>query len=271
LFLSEQGDVIAERTVFQTCNEAPMSLEATATGFVASGLSNDCSLNRTPWVMHWLADGTQTSATRLPRTGSTFSAACNGDCSQVHVLVHPVAATELTSFLVPVDSSFDGGDVNRNTFDAGVPIASFFPHGDDHSSLTFDGSSWLVTLAKTSYAPSAPGGIQVQGYSGITDGRSAVTLIPSQTDTALDNTTSAWTGDGFFVAKTEYPWRNYSGASPRFVALYRYARNGTLLERRVISTNAKDPQLAWAGGRVALSWVTTARPPTRHLLFLDCP
>ena len=55
--------------------------------------------------------------------------------------------------------------------------------------------------------------------------------------------------------------------------LYHFAPDGTLRESRTFEHSAYYPRLAWAGGRIAMTFtrVPASGNETRHLVFFDCP
>ncbi|MEZ4340896.1 MAG: hypothetical protein R3B82_30095 [Sandaracinaceae bacterium] len=92
-----------------------------------------------------------------------------------------------------------------------------------------------------------------------------------------------WTGDGYLVSAVTWSRSTGETSTPlsepsRFhVQLFHFAPDGAL---RATWRNEDDanlfPQMAWAGGRVAMTWTRipprgSAEEPRRYLRYLDCP
>ncbi len=87
-----------------------------------------------------------------------------------------------------------------------------------------------------------------------------------------------WTGDGWMVAVASFLYST-SYAFPTehsayHVELYHFAPDGTLREQwQNEAQPGYHPELAWAGGRVAMTWVraTGTANEERYLRYFDCP
>jgi hypothetical protein len=90
-----------------------------------------------------------------------------------------------------------------------------------------------------------------------------------------------WTGDGWLVAVTAFVpmfGENYApiGNPERYsVRLYHFAADGAFRESFDLDSSPSiHPYLAWAGGRIAITWVrpgVSGAEPRRYLRYLDCP
>lgn len=84
-----------------------------------------------------------------------------------------------------------------------------------------------------------------------------------------------WTGDGYLVAAMSFEGPNTPlGELGKFTStVYSFDKDGALRESFPVETGAAVyPNLAWAGGRVALSWVRVEGGATAHYLrYLSCP
>jgi hypothetical protein len=91
-----------------------------------------------------------------------------------------------------------------------------------------------------------------------------------------------WTGDGWLAAVTAFVpmvGENYApiGNPERYtVRIFHFAADGTFRESFDLDTGPSiHPYLAWAGGRIAVTWVrprtATESEPRRYLRYLDCP
>lgn len=87
-----------------------------------------------------------------------------------------------------------------------------------------------------------------------------------------------WTGDGWMVAVASFAYTT-SLAFPTdhaeyHVELYHFAPDGTLREQwQNEAMPGYHPELAWAGGRIAMTWVraTGTQNEERYLRYFDCP
>jgi hypothetical protein len=87
-----------------------------------------------------------------------------------------------------------------------------------------------------------------------------------------------WTGDGWMVAVASFLYSTSyafpTDHSAYHVELYHFAPDGTLREQWQNEAMAGyHPQLAWAGGRIAMTWVraTGTSNEERYLRYFDCP
>lgn len=83
-----------------------------------------------------------------------------------------------------------------------------------------------------------------------------------------------WTGDGYLAAAMFFDGPNTPLGEPqKFTSyIYSFAKDGTLRETIPVDTGpAVYPKLAWAGGRIALTWVRpTGMNPGHYLKFFSC-
>jgi len=83
-----------------------------------------------------------------------------------------------------------------------------------------------------------------------------------------------WTGDGYLAAAMFFDGPNTPLGEPqKFTSyIFSFAKDGTLRETIPVDTGpAVYPKLAWAGGRIALTWVRpTGMNPGHYLKFFSC-
>jgi hypothetical protein len=272
--LDGHGNSQWEGQAHSICNgeDAILQVDAADGKFLVSGNNFTCAGSTgNPVVERWDADG----GARLgswslgdgTQSGNSWmsSAACDLGCQNLltqwwrgyegdlHARWLDPAHGPDAGFTLGLNVSYGGTDATALASD-GTVFFSMVPVITSGSGATqirfqrFDGTQWLgspVTLAgQRNLAPSA-----------------------------------IWTGDGWLIAATTFSLST-STAFPTShadysIQLYHFAPDGTLRESRLFESSAYLPRLAWAGGRIAMTF--TRVPPngggveTRHLIFFDCP
>ncbi|MCK6552769.1 hypothetical protein L6R52_43500 [Myxococcota bacterium] len=270
----EDGTIVAQQSSgLSICSviDATFAVWSTGSDFLLTGTSYTCAgstgrtmltrvaLDGTVGRTHELGDGAR------PELSWESSAACDLGCQRVLSVWNRgyEGSWRARTFDVAADAPGTAVDLQAN-------LQSYV----DHSGVASDGSDFFVYSAlqtdvagatRRSFRRWRPGaGWLDDGYT--ISGRRG--LAPSV----------IWTGDGWLVAVASYTYStSYAFPTDRDaydLELYHFAPDGAFRERLAPEpTPSLHPTLAWAGGRVALTYVRVAPgQPEEHVLrYLDCP
>jgi hypothetical protein len=151
--------------------------------------------------------------------------------------------------------------------DGGFPMQVNASYGGiDHTALASNGTEFFSMIGEV-------GSASFQKFAGTQWVGSPVTVgIPR----ALPPS-AIWTGDGWLIAAATFTLSTTqafpSSHSDYDITMFHFDAAGALRRTWQFEHQAYGPKLAWAGGRIAMTF-TRAAPgtaETRHLVFFDCP
>jgi hypothetical protein len=270
--LSNDGQMLwNDSNTYEICNGVDAIGDAFAQGgrFIVAGDQFTCAGSTSqPILVEFAANGTKGTTTLIgdgmhPELSWHGSQGCDLDCQ--HLLSIWDRQTEgslrgrvLTTATEKVDTGFDL-----------EPVSGSYV---DHSGIASDGNLYFVYRATQSGTGTAQSFRRFQVGTGYVDS-GFTTSGPRALPPSV-----IWTGSGYLVAAATFmlttslafPNDNHAYS----IQLWQFDAQGKFVATWQNETDAGyEPQLAWAGGRIALSWVRV--PATgdeqRFLRYLDCP
>jgi hypothetical protein len=271
LALDEAGAIRWHAGAHVICNgeDAIVQVDASHGRFFVTGTNYTCAGSTgLPVAYGFDADaGTPLFDWHLSNDPASWhsSAACDLDCAHLLTQWFPSNPGIVRGNLLDLGASAgpDGGfSMQVNASYGGV----------DHTALTSNGTEFFSMLAVVGSA-NGSSQLRFQKFAGTQWVGSPVTLAAQR---ALPPS-AIWTGDGWLIAASTFTLSTSyafpTSHSDYDVTMYHFDAAGALRGTWVFEHHAYGPKLAWAGGRIAMTF-TRAAPgtaETRHLVFFDCP
>ncbi len=258
------------------CNGIDATVKAMAGGgrMLVSGHHYTCSGSTGPYYPYltlYQPDGTvkfdHSVSDTMNGNGLDVGAACDRDCNRVLSVYYAREGRMRARTLEPATLS----PTMTPTAAGGWLSGDVSFGGVDHTAVASNGSEWFAFYG---VVLSSTGSTRLE--SPIWNGTAVIaTGTPLGGQRALPPT-AIWTGDGWLVAAATFSlsttWAFPQDTTEYDVVLWHYAPDGTFREQKVLASEAYQPRLTWAGGRIAVTYIKVlAGREERRLVYLDCP